>query len=161
MVSLVQYATQPHILHARANYDILQELWALARRPDFVLHKVQAHQLRIHQDSQAQTWIKLGNEAADRAAKSFLRHVESTLPLDLEPNRIQHDIHACTMRYSYLHVLQVERAKLFQTQHGDEPIGNERYTWDDQFLLMQQWQPQQSVQYAYPPEADRILPNCV
>eukprot|EP00438_Fugacium_kawagutii_P004663 Skav209252 [mRNA] locus=scaffold990:289023:292199:- [translate_table: standard] len=148
-------------LHTCANYDVLLQLAAHVRRDDFTLVKVTAHSFNRQSDSIATSWMKLGNEAADRAAKDFLTHVTSTYPLDQCTSDRTADRDCCLRWYTYLHDLQIDRAKLFQNLPGDEPLGDNRFTWEDQFLSMQFWMPEPALQYPYPDSAADILPLCV
>eukprot|EP00438_Fugacium_kawagutii_P019979 Skav228573 [mRNA] locus=scaffold1368:98412:103832:- [translate_table: standard] len=161
MIELVRCTPDVRFLHSLPNYDLLLQLWNCVRRPTFTAGKVPAHALNPASDPQVLTWRKLGNEAADRAAKGFLQHVHRTYPLELSPLRRQQDIKRCHLWYDYLHELQVERAKLFQQQDSTAPIGDDNLTWEDQFLLLQHWTPEPSVQYVTPVDADEVLDNYV
>eukprot|EP00438_Fugacium_kawagutii_P004382 Skav230211 [mRNA] locus=scaffold1765:84503:89062:- [translate_table: standard] len=154
-------ATDVRIFHARANYDLIRELWSLVRRPDFTVGKVKAHSLDISKDDLDTTWTKLGNEAADRAAKQYLRHLHSVTPLTFNVEDATHAVARCTQWHHYLYDLTVERAKLFQSRDVAEPLGDADYTWDDMFLLMQHWTPDPSRNFPYPIDAERFLPFCV
>eukprot|EP00438_Fugacium_kawagutii_P014297 Skav226014 [mRNA] locus=scaffold1010:270782:272638:- [translate_table: standard] len=153
-VTLLQSVSDVRQLHNRNNYDLLRELWPLLQRDDFQVKKVHAHALNPAEDSFETTWTKLGNHAADLAAKKYLEHIQRAYPLDLDvdASRMQQDIKRCQLWYRYMHDLQ---------DLPDEPVGNRVQTWDQQFHTLQTWRPTQIWQFLYHDQYDHLLDTYV
>eukprot|EP00438_Fugacium_kawagutii_P006581 Skav208855 [mRNA] locus=scaffold2996:279682:284739:+ [translate_table: standard] len=149
------------LMHTRRNFDVLRQLWQFCRRSDFVVRKIKAHALNVRGDSHSETWHKLGNHAADQAAKQYLQHLHRTQPLLLQPDETKHDMERCRQWYAYLHDLQVERAKLFQVTIPEPPIGHRLAPWSQQYQSLQTWNPPNTWSFVNLPDYQDLLPYSV
>eukprot|EP00438_Fugacium_kawagutii_P004320 Skav229428 [mRNA] locus=scaffold2297:359455:361740:- [translate_table: standard] len=161
VVRLLKITSDPVVLHTRRNYDVLRILWNHVRRPDFQVHKIKAHSLNLREDTHVDTWHKLGNHAADLAAKQFLHHLHRTYPLNLASDHLDTQTHRCKAWYTYLHQLQIDRAKLFQQLPVPLPVGNRHATWTEQYASLQTWVPHNSWAFSNDPEYQDLLQYCV
>lgn len=160
-IALLQRTEEITLLHTRPNYDLLRPIWQHVRRSSFRVHKIKAHALDCDHDPLDVTWAKLGNEAADRAAKQFLEHLHRQHPLDLQPHEHNTQVARCHAWYAYMHDLQVARAKLFQQDAAPQPMGHARATWDDHLHLMKTWEPPNFWTFDYHQQYDSVLADCV
>eukprot|EP00438_Fugacium_kawagutii_P013031 Skav221408 [mRNA] locus=scaffold1621:155055:160175:+ [translate_table: standard] len=161
IIHLLQTATSLEALHKRKNYDILRELWHHVRRPDFQVRKVKAHSLNIAHDTRIDSWHKLGNHAADLAAKHFLDHLQRNHPLQLDSVGLLADKQRCLQWYRYLHDLQIERAKLFQQDVPGSPTGTRLAPWQQQFDMLKTWTPASSWHFDNLSDYQEHLGTCV
>lgn len=160
-VHLLQSTEALCLLHNKPNFDLLTALWHHVRRPDFVLRKIKSHSLDIDNDPQNLTWAKLGNEAADHAAKQFLKHLQHNHPLDLDAHDHTAQVARCQHWYRYMHQLQIARAKLFQTDAAPQPMGHAKATWNDHLTLLRTWEPPNTWQFEYTQQYDEVLDDCI
>eukprot|EP00438_Fugacium_kawagutii_P029769 Skav217058 [mRNA] locus=scaffold208:143279:149959:+ [translate_table: standard] len=160
-VALIQSTPHPTLFHNKPNCDLLTELWAHARRPDFRIHKIKAHDLHVDTDTADLTWHKLGNEAADKAAKQFLAHLHRQCPLHLDAQDYRSQYNRCQSWYQYMHDLQVERAKLFQQDAALEPMGHAKATLQDHVNVMLAWEPEHTWSFQYDRQYDDLLGDCI
>eukprot|EP00438_Fugacium_kawagutii_P024138 Skav222774 [mRNA] locus=scaffold600:399687:405058:- [translate_table: standard] len=130
-------------LHALPNFDLIMRLWTHARRSDFRAAKVKAHDLQVATDPWPLTWQKLGNEAADLAASTFVKHIDRQLPVYTEETQqdYQDDAYWYPIWLQYLHDLQIARAQMFQQQPEAAVTGSARLPWEQQIRVLQQWSP--------------------
>eukprot|EP00438_Fugacium_kawagutii_P000397 Skav209651 [mRNA] locus=scaffold650:128702:130789:+ [translate_table: standard] len=160
-VTLLQSTTEVCLLHNCNNYDVLRDLWPLVQRDNFMVRKVKAHALKPTEDSFEVTWTKLGNHAADIAAKQYLAHLQHTYPLDLDGEQLQTQMTRCRLWYRYMHDLQVNRAILFQQDLPEEPLGDRTQPWHQQFTSLRAWRPARVWQFLYTQQYDHLLDTYV
>eukprot|EP00438_Fugacium_kawagutii_P030560 Skav216837 [mRNA] locus=scaffold1340:203771:205411:+ [translate_table: standard] len=161
LITVLQHMPDLNVLHKRRNYDVIRHMWTSIRRPDFRVCKLKAHDIQVDRDTHAETWHKLGNHAADQAAKQYLQYIHRTQPLQLEPDRRSQALTQCTQWYTYLHELQVDRAKLFQQDLPQQPIGHRLAPWTQQYETLQTWDPPHSWSFTNEPDYQQLLHLCV
>ena len=104
-----------------ANFDILTTIWTSLKTGLTKLEKVKAHDIKITDSPNMDTFEKIGNHAADAAAKAALQHLDEITPMheNYEEHKTQSDMAMQQMKFR--HSIQVARAKCLQqkdiTQH--------------------------------------------
>ena len=103
-------------MQAWANFDILQKIWKHLQKGKITLAKVKAHDIKMTDPPNYETFVKIGNHAADTAAKAALEHLDNISPMhDNLEEQLKHLTNVeQQMRFRYS--IQVARAKCLQQQ---------------------------------------------
>ena len=99
-----------------ANFDILKTIWSCLQTGLTKLEKVKAHAIKKTDPPTMDTFVKIGNHAADTAAKAALKHLDETSPMHENYDECQKSHALVMMQMKFRHSLQVARAKCFQQQ---------------------------------------------
>ena len=99
-----------------ANFDILKTIWSCLQTGLTKLEKVKAHAIKITDPPTMDTFVKIGNHAADTAAKAALQHLDETSPIHGNYAEYKNSHAIVMMQMKFRHSLQVARAKCFQQQ---------------------------------------------
>eukprot|EP00438_Fugacium_kawagutii_P029393 Skav213045 [mRNA] locus=scaffold844:829204:837168:+ [translate_table: standard] len=131
--------THEAMFHATRNFDLLRRFWTALRTGRLILKKVKAHALNVFQDPVTNTFHKLGNEAADHAAKLALS--KHPLREELAQRHSDHEnaIKDLNQHWDYRLHLNQQRAILLE-QHldvADKP--QTRQSWQDQLVALKNW----------------------
>ena len=123
------------------NLDIILPLWETGAWKNLEIRKVKSHELDKKDDSFQQTWVKLGNEAADLAAKAALTKFTAIMPMHQDFDHHEQTINLLAEQFSLRAKQQTERAKCYElrSQQAQLPIG--ALTFQPQLHELNQWAP--------------------
>lgn len=116
-----------YILHVAqmqswANFDILQNIWHNLQQGRTCINKVKAHSLSAVDPPTIETFHKIGNQAADEAAKAMLKHLDKITPMHLEYQEHCNYLLMVKQQMQFRFDIQVARAKcLQQKEHCTNP----------------------------------------
>ena len=99
-----------------ANFDILKKIWICLQTGLTKLQKVKAHAIQSTDPPNIDTFNKIGNHAADTAAKAALQHLDDTSPMHGNFDEYQQHQKMVMLQMQFRHTLQIARAKCFQQQ---------------------------------------------
>ena len=128
-------------MQAWPNFDILLQMWNNLQHGITDIVKIKAHALK-ESDSPLDTFNKIGNHAADTAAKAALQHLDTVTPMHqnfLEHTELQE---MCRHQMQYRHEIQVARAKcLQQKDSNNRPQQFLSFQAQQQRLMQWTWEP--------------------
>ena len=100
-------------MHSWPNFDILQKIWNHLQRGQTNIVKVKAHDIS-DMDPPRQTLNKIGNHAADTAAKEALKQLDRTTPMHQNFSNHQELVELTKRQMQFRYHIQVARAKCLQ-----------------------------------------------
>ena len=158
--SMVRSAANIALLHTQPNFDLLLQIDQSLHMADVRLFKVKSHAINPS-EAISDTWLKLGNEAADQAAKETLRASAPRLAdmLDLSDHLQQVAMRA--QHYQYLEDLQRARAQILQATDLPIPNGSQRLPWSEQVKILATWRHAETKQYNYNQDHANVADNCL
>ena len=111
-----------------ANYDILKTMWLHLQKGHTKIEKVQAHALLDDDPPNHHTLHKIGNHAADVAAKTALQHLDRTTPMQQQAEAHASYLSMVKQQMQFRYQIQIARAKCFQQQEvGTHPQTTSAY----------------------------------
>ena len=108
-----------------ANFDILLPLWETGAWRNLELRKVKSHELYNLGDTLEITWQKLGNEAADQAAKSALKKFVTLMPMHNDFEHYESSRKLLVEQFCLRSKQQVERAKCYELLQQQKQIAEQ------------------------------------
>eukprot|EP00438_Fugacium_kawagutii_P025762 Skav208112 [mRNA] locus=scaffold2016:25338:26411:- [translate_table: standard] len=163
MLALIQTEPSLSALHMLPNFDLLVQLWNVARRPTFRATKVKAHAINIPVDPEPLTWEKLGNAAADLAANAFVKQLQTSVPVFSDEDVSTHvaEQKHYSLWLQYLHELQIARAQLFQHTPVATVTGTTQMPWTQQMDILRSWMPPAIQQFTVTSDDVAALDNSI
>eukprot|EP00438_Fugacium_kawagutii_P019182 Skav219371 [mRNA] locus=scaffold76:638676:640538:- [translate_table: standard] len=139
IVALLRRTLDIRTLHKRKNFDILLQMHAHLT-DNHMIYKIKSHAIDIQCDSLYDTWHKLGNEAADKAAKQALHNWMARFPLWDSTKEFDDHVLQRKTYISYLKELHVLRKALLLP---DQPVrmNVEHVPWHEQIDILKHWPP--------------------
>ena len=105
-----------------ANFDILKNIWNNLQQGRTQIAKVRAHSLSAVDPPTMETFHKIGNQAADEAAKAALIHLDRIAPMHLNYQEHRNFLLMVNTQMQFRFHIQVARAKcLQQKEHCTNP----------------------------------------
>lgn len=105
-----------------ANFDILKNIWNNLQQGRTQIAKVRAHSLSVVDPPTMETFRKIGNQAADEAAKAALIHLDRIAPMHLNYQEHRNFLLMVNTQMQFRFQIQVARAKcLQQKEHCTNP----------------------------------------
>eukprot|EP00438_Fugacium_kawagutii_P021905 Skav207152 [mRNA] locus=scaffold573:203357:205378:- [translate_table: standard] len=123
----------------RANFDLLRRLWSSLQSGVVRLYKVKAHDFKPKEDSLQLTIHKLGNEAADQAAKLAQRRFHTVAPPTASVNQLNADKERLRQQFRYRLALHRARADLVSCQQAVQQQPDAYQTWAMKHAQLAQW----------------------
>ena len=99
---------------AWANFDILQKIWIHLQTGRITIKKVKAHDITKTDPPNYETFVKIGNHAADTAAKAALTQLDNTTPMHKNLEEQTTQLTLVEQQMKFRHSMQVARAKCLQ-----------------------------------------------
>ena len=99
---------------AWANFDILQKIWIHLQTGRITIKKVKAHDITRTDPPNYETFVKIGNHAADTAAKAALTQLDNTTPMHENLDEQTTQLTLVEQQMQFRHSIQVARAKCLQ-----------------------------------------------
>eukprot|EP00438_Fugacium_kawagutii_P036294 Skav217415 [mRNA] locus=scaffold2674:428562:433728:- [translate_table: standard] len=136
--------TLGHLLYVlqfinRANFDLLRRLWSSLQSGVVRLYKVKAHDLKPKDDPLQLTIHKLGNEAADQAAKAAQRRFHTVAPPTASVSQLTEDKERLRQQFRYRLALHRARADLVSCQQAVQQQPDAYQTWAMKHAQLAQW----------------------
>ena len=146
-------------LAAMANFDIILPLWETGNWKNIELCKVKSHDLH-NPDTIDKTWAKLGNEAADKAAKTALKRFSEIMPMHLDFQHHELTRKLMTEQIELRAKQQTERAKSYEvlSQQCKQPQG--ALNFQPQLDSLNAWSPKNTWAPIRLPEDAATLEMC-
>ena len=134
------------ITHARqiatmANCDILFPLWQTGAWKNIVLKKVKAHSFNPTTDSNEISWQKIGNEAADRAAKQALARFADIAPTHTDFDSFLEAKQYLPQQFSLRAKQQAERARAYDMLRQQKTLPAGALSFGPQLEELNEWFP--------------------
>ena len=144
-------------MQAWPNFDILLQMWNHLQHGTTNIVKVKAHALK-ESDSPMDTFNKLGNHAADTAAKTALKHLDIVTPMHQNFSEHNELLDMCRQQMTYRHQIQVARAKCLQQKDSKhQPQQFLSFQAQQQRLIQWKWDP--GRQFTFEDEDFEALQN--
>ena len=107
-----------------ANFDILVTIWESLQLGQTYIEKVKAHDMDSTLVPSMMNFWKLGNHAADTAAKAALKHLDAVSPMHTNFPERQEYILMVRQQMEFRYNIQVARAKCFQHNEANQNTCN-------------------------------------
>ena len=158
ILDALRTTVHPRHIAGVANFDILLPLWESGDWRNLELRKVKSHELYKQGDTLETTWQKLGNEAADLAAKSALTKFITLMPMHTDFEHHEASKKFLVEQIGLRSKQQVERAKCFELQQQQKQLPTSALNFQPQIHELIQWQPNNTWTPSVPnnPEALKL-----
>ena len=145
------FRTLNQITHVRqlatmANFDITFPLWHSQAWKNIDLRKVKAHSLDLINDSYEPSWQKIGNEAADKAAKNALTMFSKITPTHADFPHFAETRQLLPQQFSLRAKQQAERAKAYEVLKQQKKLPEGALNFGPQLEALNDWTPTNSWQ---------------
>ena len=100
-------------MQAWPNFDVLLQMWNNLQQGTTTIVKIKSHAIS-EDDSHIETMNKLGNEAADTAARETLKHLDMVTPMHKNYTEHKEYLDMVQQQMQYRYHIQVARAKCLQ-----------------------------------------------
>eukprot|EP00438_Fugacium_kawagutii_P005254 Skav228636 [mRNA] locus=scaffold204:52029:56561:+ [translate_table: standard] len=145
----------------RANFDLLRRLWSSLQSGVVRLYKVKAHDFKPEEDPLELTIHKLGNEAADQAAKVAQRRFHTVAPPTASAEQIKEDKEKLRQQFRYRLALHRARADLVSCQQAVQQQPDAYQTWAMKHAQLAQWNIDHPHLVEFSPEDLALMQLCL
>lgn len=141
LFGLLGKITHVRQIAAMANFDIIFPLWQTGAWRNLELRKVKSHDLQATGDSTYVTWQKIGNEAADQAAKRALLKYSQLLPMHNDYLHFVETTKHLPQQFALRTKQQVERAKAYEVKRSQNMLPTGALNFEPQLQHLNEWSP--------------------